>query len=143
MLYTNGDASLERVIEMKYKLLGLMIIIGILVLLVSLPGFANPSNADGRLRQIITKVQQDITNAKNRIENYFKGVKPESKQAVNNVKQDVANGFKSTRDKVGEDTKIVRQKVAKGFKGVGTQVKKDAQKAKQKVISGFKSLKSD
>lgn len=99
--------------------MGLLILIGTLVLLVTLPGLASTSNTTVKPKKILTKIKQDAKT----------------------VKKSMVKGFKGVKTEVKKDAKAVKQSTVKGFKGAKTQVKKDAHTVLKDIVNWFKSLK--
>ncbi|HBE78171.1 MAG TPA: hypothetical protein DDW65_10380 [Firmicutes bacterium] len=96
---------------MKYRLIGLFILIGLLSLLLTVPGFANTSNNSGKPKNFFVAVKQGIINA-------FRDVKTETKKTGRNIKHGVVHGSRDVKTKTGQTGRNIKHGVKNGFQTV-------------------------
>jgi hypothetical protein len=147
LLYNIGDIpinlSFERMMQVKYRLIGVLILSGTLVLLVTLPGFTNAVSPTPKPKKIIAEVKQNAKNVKQSTVKGFKNAKTKIKQDTKTVKKKVVNGFKNTKTKTKQTVKTVKKKIVKDFKNAKTKTKQTVTTVKKKIVNGFKGLKTN
>ncbi len=119
----------------------LISMIGILLLLVTVPVFANSSKSASKPQNFFVKVKQDISYAFKSIGQFFRGSKTKTVQNTKSTKQRIKKDFKNAKTKTVNGTKKAGQNVKKSFKSTKSKAKQDVKTVKQTFKNGFKSLK--
>jgi hypothetical protein len=117
---------------MKYRLIGLFILVGLFSLLLTVPGFANTSNNSGKPKNFFVAIKQGIVNA-------FRDVKTETQKTGRNIKHGVVHGSRDVKTKTRQTGRNIKYGVKNGFQNA----KQTAKNAKQDFVNIFKSSKNN